>query len=122
MNVLLICGLALAAVIAVAFFIGLSKSSALTCLVCFILMLALCCTAIVALSLPPKTETWQVSFVNGNNITLYNGKENVSLDITKINRVAFQYVNGTRVQLTRDILGTPIFLTPADYVIVPSSK
>jgi hypothetical protein len=123
MNALLIITLVVAALLAIGFFIAISKSSAGWCLALFVAAIAVICAVVILTTLPPKTETYTVVFSNQNSITLYDGRgNNFTIDITKIPRVNASYGKGTTVQLTRDGLGTPIFLSPTDCTLLPSQK
>jgi hypothetical protein len=119
MNVLLAIGIGLVVLLAIIFFAGMAKYSAKACLVTFVALLVVACVAIVMLSLPPKMESWQVTYSNGNMITLFNGKTNLNLDISKVPRISTDYKVGTYVQLTKNALGTPLFLTPQDWTVIP---
>ena len=120
MNALLIVGLVVAALLAILYIWAAAKCYPKTRLFIFIAAFIMILALIVALALPPRMDSMQITAVNGNTITLFDGRgNNMDLDITKIQRVSANYTAGMSVQLTRDTLGSPIFLAPQDYVITP---
>ena len=123
MNVLLIIGLVLAAILAIIYIWASAKCHPKTCLFTFIAAFVLILALIVALALPPKTDNMQISAVNGSNITLFDGRGNyTTLDISNVPHAKAEYTVGTTVQLTRDTLGNTIFLSPQDWTILPKNK
>ena len=121
MNVLLIVGLVLAALIAIIYFWAAAKCYPKTCLFTFIAAFALILALLVAVALPPRMDDMQVTYVSGNNISLFDGRGGtINLDITKIPHVSADYVPGMKVQLTRDTLGNLLFLSPQEGLILPN--
>jgi len=120
-NALLICGLVALALLAIVFYIGLAKFKAGVCLACFILVIVLACGLLYVATQPPKIESWTVTYVSGNMVTMYSGNGgSMTTDITKIPHISYDYSAGTAVQMMRNVLGAPIFLSPQDYTVLPT--
>lgn len=123
MNVLLIIVLVAAVLLTIGFIYAIHKASPGWCMALFIIAIALVGAILVMATLPPKMETLQVRSINGNTITLADSRGNTTnYDLTKIPRVSYDYPVNTYVQLTRNFFGTPLFLSPSDYTIVPAKR
>ncbi len=123
MNVLLLIVLAVVVILVVCFFYAIHKASPGGCVAVFLITLILVGVLVFVATTPPKMETLLVRSIDNNTIVLADTRGNtVNYDITKIPRVSYNYPVNSYVQLTRNFFGTPLFLSPADYTIVPTKR
>ena len=123
MNALLIVGLVLAALLTIFYFWAAKKCYPKTRLYIFLAALALILVLLVALAQPPRMDSMQITYVKGNTVTLFDGRgNNLTLNLATFPHISTDYTTGMTVQLTRDILGTPIFLSPQDWTVLPKQR
>jgi hypothetical protein len=114
MNALLFVVIGVILILIIAFAIALAQSSARACLAVFILMVLLVIGLTCTTFIRPNVSTWYIGNVKGNTMQIVNQqtREYLVLDLKNIPHINYKYEVDQEVQLTRTVLGDPIFVSP----------
>lgn len=121
MNALLIVVILVIVALIVGFIIALTKNSARACIALFVLAILLAVGLTCTTFLKPQMSTWYIGYFSGNTMQIRNQAtgEDLTLNLAKIPHINYQYKAEQEVQLTRSVLGEPIFVSPKLWTAMP---
>ena len=123
MNALLFVVIGVILILIIAFAIALAKSSARACLAIFILTVLLVVGLTCTTFIKPNVSTWYIGNYKGNTMQIVNQqtREYLTLDLRNIPHINYKYEADQEVQLTRTLLGEPVFVSPKLWTALPKN-
>jgi membrane-associated phospholipid phosphatase len=121
MNALLFVAIGLIVALVIGFIIAFAKGSARACIalavVAVLLLVGLTCTTFIR----PQISTWYIGNSTNNVLQLVNQRtrEYLTIDLAKVPHIRTEYKADQEVELTRSILGAPIFVSPKLWTEIP---
>lgn len=122
MNALLIVVIVVAIALIIGFIVAIAKNSARACIALFVVAMLLVAGLTCTTFLKPQITTWYIGNYSNNMLQLRNQAtgEYLSLDLAKIPHINYEYKPDQEVQLTRSVLGAPIFVSPKLWTALPT--
>ena len=118
MNVLFWIGLGLLVLIAIGFLVGLHKNSVGLSTICFVLAFILCCGVLILNGLPARQEVWNITNIQGSNISMFNSSgNNTTVNINKLPHMDTVYEVGQEVMILRDYMGNVEMFAPNGWIV-----